>query len=118
MPSARSRPVTVALLSALAAFLLVASWWYLQQSSCAGDLKSGTGNVAEALSLENRAFYIHLAGVVFVSVAVLLHSFRRVKRFWLRAVVLLAVSPAVAAVTFLALALSSNHSAWVCANVL
>lgn len=113
-----SRPVAVALLRTLAAAFLAASWWYLQHSSCVGDLKSGTGNVAESLSLENRALYIHLAGIVSVSVAVLLNSIGRVKRFWLRAMVLLAASPAVAAVTFLVLAIFSNRNAWVCANVL
>mgnify|MGYP003336808878 FL=1 len=118
MVSARSRSVTVAVPCALAAVLLVASWWYLQQSYCVGDLKSGTGNVAEALSVENRAFYIHLAGVVLLSVAFLVHSFGRVKHFWLRAVVLLVASPALSCLTFLALALFSNRSAWVCANAL
>lgn len=80
MVSVRSR-LSAAVLSTLAALFLAASWEYLQLSWCVGDLKSGTGDVAAALALENRAFHICLAGTLLVSSAALLHSFGRAKRW-------------------------------------
>ena len=105
MVSVRSRLSAAVLLSALAALFLAASWEYLQLSWCVGDLKSGTRDVPAALALENRAFHICLAGPLLVSSAALQHSFGRARRFWSRAVVLVAASPALGWVAFLALAL-------------
>lgn len=118
MVSVRSRLSAAVLLSVLAALFLAASWEYLQLSWCVGDLKSGTGDVPAALALENRAFHICLAGTLLVSSAALLHSFGRARRFWSRAEVLVAASPALGWVAFLALALFSRRSTWACGYVL
>jgi uncharacterized membrane protein len=117
MVSIRLRPLALVLFPVIGAVLITSAWWYRQQSICAGDLKSGTGNIAQALSLERKAFYVHVMGVSALSAAILVHYFGRVTWFWLRTGILLAASPIVASVTFFALALFSGHWAWVCANV-
>ena len=116
MIAPRFRYSVVALLVVVGAVFVVGSWWCLQQSNCAGDLKIGSGDITKASSLEERAFLVHLAGVVALLAAVLVHYFGRVKYFWLRTGALLASSPVVASLSFLGMALFSGHVASVCVN--
>lgn len=107
----RTRMLSWALALVINATLFISSWWYLQLSFCAGDLKSGTGDTFTALALENTAFYLHLAGVTALCVLVFIRHYRRTPWRIARHLALVAAAPILASISFALMAFSSSHIA-------
>jgi len=111
MSNSRARSIVTATFLLGAALLLGISWWLLQSSYCAGDLKQGVGNVEAAAILEGRAFLVHLIGMVALVTAVV--RFLDAIPLWGRGLAVLASVP-LAYASFLALALFGGHAPWLC----
>lgn len=106
------RRVSFSLL-AVGVVLLLACWWLLQLSRCAGDLKEGTGDIDAALALEGRAFLASAVGMLAITSAISVGTAKVAS--WLRVLVCLSSFP-LACVALLALELFAGHAFWVCAH--
>lgn len=95
------RRVLIVILGVLWVVLNICSWWYFQESICVGDLKTGTGDIKRALTLEDIAYYFNLAGVIDGCTALMVIYYGKLAQFWLRSVLLLALSPIIASINFL-----------------
>lgn len=91
--------------------LFVGSWWLLQLSGCAGDLKQATGDIEAALKLEWRAFVASAVGMLAIASAISVGAHKVPS--WLRVLVCLLSFP-VACIAFLALEFFGGHALWVC----
>jgi hypothetical protein len=100
------------ILFVVGALLIGCSWWFLQLSACAGDLKQATGDIEGALAFERQAFIASALGMLVLTIGIAIRP--NTFPVWLRTVLCLLSFP-IACAFFLVLVFFGGHASWVCA---
>lgn len=114
MPRIPTHRLSVWILMILAITLITLSWMLAQLGSCWGDIKAGSGDIRTVSMFEMWAFFTHLLGIVSCGVALLVHHFQSTGWFWVKASLIVLLSPFAAFVTWMGLVLLGGPHSWLC----